>query len=726
MINRMLLSCWSLVCSSSFAQNPDSSKTFNREKELTGVTIQVSQKQIEVLADKTVLHVQPGSIAASGTLFDLLQQAPGVAVSGDDRISMAGKAGVTIMVDGKQLVLDGKDLAAFLKNTPATQVDRLEIISNPSARYPAQGNAGIINIRLRKPVTKGFNGNITSAYTQGVHGNINGSALANLRRRQWNFYASTQARSSAQNTDGYLRRSIPYGSNEKIFNNTTTDRDRSSSIGFNTGADYYFSPQRSLGIQFQGNEYRSRLFTPGVTAITDPAAPASSITTANDSRQRTSRYQANINYYFEDSTGRSWNIDGDYTHYYNRNTGDVQTGFYNNNGLLTDAAANRQWVYTTITICGLKADHSRQYKKAGIKIETGIKWTETSTRNQLEAWSGIANPVADTGRTNTFRYTESNYAAYVTLTKSWKKWETQIGLRAEESILKGVNTDLKYNRVNYPDSNYLNLFPSFFALYTPNEKHRFSFSLTRRINRPGYQDLNPFEYIFDIYSREKGNPYLLPEFSRQAELTWSFKNALTITTGYSHTRNNFQNSTILRGDIAEATTINTGREHRLYARISLNAAPAKWWNSYTSITPFYKSFRGELPAGLLDIHTGGMNWYTSQSFTIRKNWKLQLSSWGNVATRDGMSRNASLGSLDIQVSRALFKKKAAIRITCTDILNTQRWQQDVQLGNVQYTYYRKWESRTIQLQLNWKFGKTSYRARERETGISGENDRIKK
>ena len=708
------------------AQQKDTASQFNKEKMLSEVVIKSKKPFIEMQVDKTVLNVQNDIVATGGTLFEVLQRAPGVSITNDEAINLAGKAGVNVLIDGRPTQMSEKDLAIYLKATPGSVVDKVEIIMNPSAKYDAQGNAGIINIRLKKNTMKGTNGNLSSSYTQSIHPNFNFSSNLNHRQGKWNWFGNTAARKSRQNTDGAINRFVNTNGIEKTFVNRTVDQDNSKNISFQAGADFYMNTKSTFGFMVKGNEYWSKLYTPGTTLIKTNNTIDSSLSTLNDNYQRNSRYNYNLNYKLEDSLGTELNIDADYTSFNNKSNGLVTTDLLNKQHIKYGYTANDQEVLTDIKIYSIKADFSKQLKKMHAKFETGLKWNTIQTSNNLEAFIWKINQLkADTGRTNKFNYTETMFAGYASYNQRIKKWEYQVGLRAEQTVINGKSTDLKNVQLNYPDTSYFNLFPTAFIRYTMNDKNSFGLSYGRRINRPTYQDLNPFEYIYDNYSRERGNPYLLPEFSNNIELTYSFRNALNVGLGYSHTNNSFQSISTQKGEITEATNFNIGTENRYYLNIGLGMPITNWWDSYTNLSPFYKQFRGTIPEGILDNTAWGMSWYSSQNFTLPEKWRVQLSSWGNIATREVMARTAWLGSVNAGVSKSVCNDKLNLRLSLTDIFNTQRWKQEVNFGNVNYNYLRKWESRNIRLQLTWKFGKTSYKARDRELGAQEENNRIK-
>lgn len=700
--------------------------SFNKTQRLNEVVVNNKKQLVQMQADKIILNVQNDVVASGGTVFEVLQKAPGVSISNDEVINLAGKAGVNILIDGRPTQMSAKDLASYLKATPASLVDKIEIIMNPSAKYDAQGNAGIINIRMKKNITRGTNGNISTSYTQSNHPNYNFSGNLNRRQGKWNAYGNIAARKSRQNTQGAINRYVNSNGVDKTFANKTTDQDASKNISFETGVDYYLDKKNTFGVIIKGNEYWSKLYTPGITLINSNNTTDSSLQTVNDNQQRNSRYNFNANYKYEDTLGNELNIDADYTSFKNNSSGLVTADLLNKQNTRYGYTANDQSVLTQIKIRGIKMDYNHQFKKAHAKIESGIKYNTIQTDNDLEALAWNNNQFKpDTGRTNTFHYTEKMLAAYASFNQTIKKWEYQVGIRTERPVIKGNSIDLRNTTLRYPDTSYINIFPTAFIRYTINNKHALGISYGRRINRPTFQDLNPFEYIYDNYSKERGNPYLLPEFSHNAELNYSYKGAINMALGYSYTNNSFQSISTLKGEVTEVTMYNIGSEKRCYLSLNASAPITKWWQGYVNLNPFYKTYRGAIPEGKLDNSTWGMSWYSSHTFTFTKKWKAQISTWGNVRTLDGIYRTSGLGSLDAGTSKLFLKDRLNIRVSVTDIFNTQRWKQQANFGNVHFNFYRKWESRNFRLQLTWKLGKTNFKLRDRELGAQEEINRIK-
>jgi iron complex outermembrane recepter protein len=693
---------------------------------LKNVTVTAQKQYIERQIDKVVLNVQNDITAAGSTLFEIIQKAPGVSIVNDETINMSGKAGVNILIDGKPTQMSQRDLANFLKSTPGSMVDKVEIISNPGSKYDAQGNAGIINIRLKKNKLQGTNGNLSAGYTQQVHYRTNAGINLNHRQGKVNLFGSYNYGNNLQHTKGNLNRIVTAGSSNKVFDNNTIDIDPYTSHNFRTGVDVYASKKNTFGLLVSGNIGYNPFKTIGSTQIKTNGITDSSLQTTNANYSNAKRFNYNANYKYEDTIGNQLNIDADYSTFKNTSDQQVTTDFVNKQNQPYNYGANKLYIATNIRIYSLKADYTKELKKEQAKIETGIKYNRVTTKNDLDASKYASNIfIPDTSRSNDFNYTETVIAAYASYGKKYKKLEYQLGVRAEQSIIKGISTNLKNTRITNPDTAYFNIFPTAFLRYTINEKNNVGLSYSRRINRPNYQDLNPFENIIDAYTTEKGNPFLRPSYGNNLELSYTYRDALNLTFGYSHTKDYSQTVTQQIGEQGFAQPQNVGSQNTSYLNISLPIPITDWWYSYTYMSGFYSQFKGRLPDGYVNTGSFGFTWYLNNSFTLGKGYKAQLSSWGNAATKDALFKTLALGSLDLGFSKTIFKEKGSIKITVIDILNTQRWRQSVTYANQNFSLDRKWESQAIRLQFSWKFGKQSFSARERNTASEDANGRIK-
>ncbi len=730
-MKQLLFILTSLLSITALAQQKDSlpqkdTSAFNQTKKLNEVVVTSKKPFIEQQIDKTVINVQADITAIGSSAFEILQKAPGINITGEDVINMSGKAGVNVMIDGRPTQMGSKELANFLRSMPGSTIEKIELITNPSSRFDAQGNAGIINIKLKKNKIKGTNGNITAGYQQQVHYRSNGAFNINHRQAKVNAFANVSVNNNLQHTDGVISRNVLVGNVIKNFNNVTTDIDRNVSNNTRFGIDFYKNKKNTFGFLFSGSGNRNPFNTPGITNISSNGKIDSSLITTNDNLYKNRRYNTNLNYKYEDTLGNELNVDADYTYFKNTNITNLSTDYLDQANTKYNYTANDLDVATKINIYAVKADYIKQLKKVNAKIETGFKLSNVTTNNNLFATSlkGTAMK-ADTGRSNQFNYKENIYAAYANFGRQIKKFEYQIGIRLENSVVKGISVDLRNTKINNPDTSYINIFPTTFLSYKINDKNIFALSYSKRINRPDYQSLNPFETIYDIYTSEKGNPFLKPQYTNNFEIKYTYRYALNIALGYNHTKDYSQTITAQTGQQTTGTSANIGSLDNAYLNISAPLPITKWWEGYANITGFFNYYKGVLPNGILNEKTFGMNYYIQQNFTLGKGWSTQVSSWFNAATKEAIFKSKSLGSLDFGVRKNILKNKGSLRLSAADIFNTQRWQQTVQFANMDFSYYRKWESRGVRLQFSWSFGKTSFKERERETNQDGNRIKVK-
>ena len=377
----------------------DTTSTLMATKKLNAIIVTSKKPFIEQQIDKTVVNVQADITAIGSSAFEILQKAPGINITGEDVINMSGKAGVNILIDGRPTQMSSKELANFLRSMPGSTIEKIELITNPSSRFDAQGNAGIINIRLKKNKLKGTNGNVNIGYTQNVHYRSNASLGINHRSGKINAFANVSIDNNKQHTNGYINRNVKVNSLVKNFNNTTVDIDRNVAYNIRTGVDFYMNKKNTFGILFTGNGNWNPFNTPGNTFISSNGFIDSSLQTTNDNIYKNRRYNTNLNYRYEDTLGNELNIDADYTYFKNTNVTNLGTAYLDNTNIKYNFTANDLDVATNINIYALKADYIKQLKTIKTKIETGVKVSSVATNNDLFATTLSGNAMkADTGR----------------------------------------------------------------------------------------------------------------------------------------------------------------------------------------------------------------------------------------------------------------------------------------------------------------------------------------
>lgn len=712
----VLLLASPLWSATALAQPADTLKT----RTLDAVMVSARKSLVEQRVDKTVLNVQADVTAAGKNAYEVLQQAPGVVIDPNDNIRMAGKVGVNVYLDGKPANLSTSDLANLLKGTPASNIATVELITNPSARYDAQGNAGIINIRFRRDKSFGLTGSATGGYSQSRHGRRNVGADLTYHVRNLTVFGNANWTGGYQQTQIEIDRNIrlnPETSGLRRFEQRGFDADGWDNYTTKIGADYRIGTKQTLGVLVTGNGAVNQFGTYGITQIKNAAGRVdSSLTNRNDNPNCNNRLGSSLNYRYADTLGLDINLDADFTRFTTNNPSTVTNQYFTTSAQAFRQIGNVFDAQTGIRIVTLKGDLIKNWKVINTKAEAGFKRTDVSTDNDLRAFLTTENgpPAPDAGRTNFFDYHERVNAGYASLTRQRGNWTMQAGLRAEHSRVRGASTDLRQNTVARPDTSYVNLFPSAFVQYRAGENNQFNLNYGRRIQRPNYQDMNPFIYQIDPYTSQRGNPFLRPQYTHNLELSYTYKYATTLKISASRTNDFFTDISHQDGINAYMTVENAGRVDAVNASISSPLPITKWWSGYVYAGVTLNRYVAALTDGPLDTRAVAFDAYMQHSFTLSKAITFQISGFYNAPTQQTIFRTRGLGSLNLGIKKKVMRERGNVQLGVDDLLNTMRWSQSVNFGQQDYNLYRKWESRRVKLQLTYRFGK----AKDGQSGTS--------
>ncbi|WP_375446487.1 TonB-dependent receptor domain-containing protein [uncultured Fibrella sp.] len=694
------------------------------EQTLKTVTATARKPYVEQQVDKTVLNVAADATAQGKTAYELLQQAPGVVIDPNDNVRMAGKQGVNVFIDGKPTNLSATDLANLLRATPAANIATVELITNPSARYDAQGGAGIINIKFRRDKSLGLNGNASAGYGQSDHHRANAAVDLNYRAKHLNLFGNLSGSDNYQITNVLIDRNA-LGSQ---FLQRGYDTDGTRAIVYKGGFDYFISPRSTVGLIVSGNSSANRFGTYTTTNIINGQGRLdSSLVNRVNNPSWNNRTNAALNYRYADTLGLELNLDADYTRFGNESPSTITSDYTN---AASQPLFRRYYQFdanTGITIRTLKGDLVKEWKSSRTKLETGVKHTDVATDNDLLAFTGVEKQ-ADLNRTNFFTYREIVLAGYVSVNQSLgKKWTVQAGLRAEHATVKGRSTDLNQRAINKPDTTYLNLFPTAYVQYQATEKSQFSLNYGRRIGRPNYQDLNPFIYQIDPYTSQRGNPYLRPTYTHNAELSYTYKWAMTLKLAYSHTADYATDVIRQEGLIGYQTTANVGKVDVLNLSVNTPLPITKWWNGYLYAGATWNHFQGNLSATEpFDRRAFAFDGYMQHSFTLSKVWSTQVSGFWSAPTTQTVYQIGGLGAVNLSLQKKMMQDRGRLTLTIDDVLNTMRWRQSADFNTQQFAIDRKWESRRVSLRFSYRFGSNDVKsARDRETGTDASRIKTK-
>ena len=693
---------------------------------LNEVKIVAKKPLVEVLPDKLVFNVE-GSINASGSnALELLQKSPSVVVDQNDNIMLQGRNGVQVYIDGKPSPLTMKDLSDYLRSLPSDQVAAIEIIAQPSAKFDAAGNAGIINIKLKKNKNFGTNGNATLGIARGQYfPKYNGSATFNHRTAKANTFG-TYSHSNARNWS-FLN--FDRQQNGIRYDQNAQTNARSLSHNLKIGTDFFINDKNTFGFLINANQSGRNSLTNGRTPITPIGQTISSILVANNRGQNDRlNLNANLNYRYADTTGREFNADIDYGRFWSDGTQFQPNQYFNATETTLLSERNyRMNTLTTIEIATAKADY--EHRLWGGKIATGFKTATVRTDNGFDFYDVLdSRELLNLGRTNRFVYRENVNAAYVSYHRKVKKINYQAGLRLEQTNSQGtLQSNLAQANANVKRS-YLDFFPSAGLTYDHNATNSFALNYSRRIDRPTYQDLNPFEYKLDELSYSRGNAFLRPQYTQNVQVSHTHKYTLTTSLSYSHTTDVVAQLTdtieVNRNFIGPK---NLASNDVVSLNVSYRFSVAKWWNVYANIGLYHTRYRADFGSGrTIGLNATAYNFYGQNTFTLSKKLSFEVSGfYASPSIWGGTYQTRSLGSLDLGLQAKILKDEGNLKLTLADVFFTQPWRGTNEFGGLQIVANGGYESRQVRINFTYNFGNRQVKAaRQRSTGSDTEKGRI--
>jgi hypothetical protein len=695
---------------------------------LKGVEIVKQKPLIERQIDKTVINVENSVLAAGNNALEVLQKSPGVTVDNDGKIALRGKQGVNIMIDGKPTYLSSEQLANLLRSTEGNAIESIELITNPSAKYDASGNSGVINIKLKKNRNFGTNGSILAGAGYGKFYKANGGLTLNHREKKFNVFGNFDYGRNKRFGSTDIVRVNGTTENQTYFDQRSYSNRHNSSFNYKGGLDYFLNDKNTIGIAFNGYNSKGGSVSDVLTLIGDqPGKTDSSVVGINPNDYKYTGMSYNLNYKGTiDTLGQEISVDADYSRY----EGIESNGF---NNMYRNAAGQpskadylfRNKTPSITTIWAGKSDYTYPINK-DMKLEAGVKSSFVQTDNNFlsENFTG-EQWMNDLTKSNHFVYDENINSAYTNLNKKFKSTTVQLGLRAEQTNSKG-NSITEEKVVN---RHYLNLFPSIFINQELSKNHDMGVSYSRRIDRPDYGSLNPFIEYLDLYTYRFGNPFLKPQYTNSFELSYSYKKTLNVTLGYSHTSDVITD--VLLTDTAKKTISISNQNLASQDSYNLNLTYpiqiTKWWNSSNNLTTYYNKFK--TPDILGSPYESGRVAYninTNQTITIDPDTKVEWSGYYQSKQVYGTLLISSQYGVDLGMSRTFLDKKLNVKLAANDVFNLQRNRVTSALASQNYVVRNKWESQVFRLTCTYRFGSSAIKAaRNRSGSAEAEGKRVK-
>jgi len=699
------------------------------DQTLKEVVISAKKPLIEQKIDRTVVNVDAMISAAGGNTLDALSKSPGVIVDANDNISLNGKSNVLVLINDRPTYMSGQDLAAYLRSLPTGTVDKLELISNPPARYDASGGA-VINIVLKKNSAAGFNGGLNIGYNQGVYGRSNDALNINFRAPKFNIFSnlsySLDQNFSKETFDRYFY--SPDGSLNSAALQSSYYKYQANSWNGRLGMDYFASTNTTLGFMLTVNT-RPRT---DLLNYTNSQYGAGMRLDSTGRGYTSGRYQAqnggiNLNMLHKfDQTGTQLTADMDYLHFYNDGDQLSPLAVYPAGGNPSSGQQYKFLLPSSINIYSGKTDYTHPFGRKG-EFDAGMKSSYVSTDNQLQWFNQDATGFApDYSKTNHFLYSENINAAYINLKKEWVRWGVQAGLRVENTHATGH----QFSNPAIPDSSftkhYTHLFPSLYLSYKLDStgSNTLVLSYNERIRRPGYQQLNPFLFYHDQYTYTSGNPNLVPYYNQYFELKYSYKQYIGITTGYSIGNNESQPLTTVSGDVFTTRPYNfvNNRTYSLVPYFSFD--PARWWTFRINAVLLYILNNGSADGVVIQQKTNLHEIETSNELQFGNDWSAEMDGFFPGKQTFGQSQGDKAGyNISGGIRKSVLNGQGSLTFNVNDLLNTLNFgTQTVGINQVSAFSTRATDSRRVGLAFTYRFGKSA-NARKRNDSGSAEDEK---
>lgn len=689
--------------------------------ELSGSATPVYRMEL----DKKVYDVAKDPLSKGRSISEALENVPSVQVDGEGNVSLRGNENVRILVDGKpSALISGTDPASALKALPSDIVERIEVVTNPSARYEAEGSAGIINIILKKGKLKGLNGSVN--VSGGIPTTAGVSTNLNYRTGKFNLFTnlgyrySDWKRESSSNTTRF--NSGIAKSFEEMDGETTDTR---KNYNLTLGTDYYLDDKNTFTLSgtYTKTDSNSKTDLSYLDFDADHNQTASS---SRIQKQDGDRYSVegrfNFKHEFNDK-GHEFTVDARANYSDNSTDSDLREigEFVDSSERTFNIEQNNS---TTLT-----ADYVYPFANKG-KLEIGARGDFTGMKTDF----AVDSLSADNQWINIDRYTtktdykQNVYAAYVQYGQAFGKFSYFAGLRMENSDIT-VNSILNNSIVT---KNYTDFFPSLFLNYEFESTDQLQLSYSRRIRRPRSWFLIPFSSYSDNRNLFMGNPDLNPQYTDSYELSYMTKlGKLMITPNvyYSLTHDNIQRyQTLNETGAIVSRPINVGTDERFGGELTFTYRPVKWWNLMGNVNLFGYKIRGEHTDTFTDIETGetnsivtnfdgdGFSWFgrLSNNFTLPSKISMQLSGMYRAGTKTAQSNRKPMYGVDLSFSKDLFNDNATLSFSIRDLFNTRGFKATSYGDNFTMDSKFRWMVRSYNLSFSYRFNQSKRDQRKRD------------
>lgn len=707
--------------------NPSTAST------LEEVTVTNKLPFVEKKIDRTVINPDALVTNTGTNALEVLEKSPGIQVDINGNISLRGKQGVMVFVDDKPTYLSAADLANYLRSLPSSILAIIEIMTNPPAKYDAAGNAGIVNIKLKRTKTKGINGGINTSYGQGVYARTNNSFNLSYRINKINFFTNLSYNINNSYQDLFIERQyFKPGTSvmNSTFNQNSYIKREASGFTGKAGFDYYINKKSTFGLVLNGFVNETVNTTTNNAQVGDATAQLQSLVKAYSPSDRDFNNQSvNLNYTYKlNDKGKEISANADYVGYNGATNQYLLNSINNANNIFVSSTNLVSNLPSNIDIWAAKIDYLNPLKNGG-RFESGVKSSIVNTNNVANFYDEInSQQKPNYDFSNNFTYKENINAAYVNYNFNHKKFSFQTGLRFENTNIEGTQMGNPVRKDSSFTRTYNNLFPTIFMLYRLDSvgNHQMGLSVGRRINRPDYQSMNPFTYPLDRFTLYSGNPYLQPTFSQNIEFSHTYKNRFTTAFEFTYVKDVISETIQQENGIFYSRPGNLGEQYAY--SLSFNGAfnPVKWWvlQLYTEVT--MNDFRSKVYGQ--QLNNKGTYWYfgPTNQFTINQKWSAELSGTYTTKVVVGQFITIPVWTMRMGFSKKILKEMGSLKFSLNDIFYTNQPGGDI-LAVASST--AKWKSfldtRVATISFSYRFNKGKSLNARNTGGTDAEKGRVK-
>lgn len=688
-----------------------------QQNELDEVVIDARRKAVTMQGDKTIFNVDAAGIGNGNNGLETIRLVPGMRLDKDENLVYRGSTNIQVMINGKKSLLSGDALREYIRSLKGSDIESIEIIAQPSARYEAAGTAGIINIVLKKSRKAGFAGSINTAAYYGEYFKRQHGGRFFYNDSLWTVNANASYYNGKSVNHRHIKQTIALEENEKVIDQYNTWLPVTKSTSLNIAAERKLNKNQTISTEWQyyndkgyestngyTNEYRNNIAQNTVKLTQRFATPEKSIA-------------GNVFYNFtSDSTTTKLDVQANFARYSTKKDG-FQRNNYTDGTYMNLDGKNK----TAYTIANIQADLNHKLTK-NINMEAGAKYAyvKMDYYNHYSTDNAELLIIPDSLLINDFKYDEKLASAYAQASGEFGKWSVQAGLRSEYYKFEAAS------RVNHKvnKGDYVNLFPSF-SLGYKKENNQYQFSYSRRIGRPDYLSLNPYYQYLDAYTLQTGNPALKPQYYNSFQLNYIYKSALNLSLyGYLYKDAFTQVIDYQQEQNYNITyNANAARGSRFGFSASMPYQPVKWWTMQLSLDTYLNNEKSDIQHFAYSGNGFGYDINFYQNVDLKGDWKFSINGFytGRSTTPNGFS----IATYDFSLSakKSLLDKRLQVATGCSNILKKSLYNHTTQINNVSTDWTNRWETRRFYLQLTYYFG--SGKGREvKATSIDEETNRM--